>query len=196
MQIKLAFQKAEQLAFVDSYDRCVIANLFDAFDRDCDGVLSADEGRTLLIHWLKGAHLHLLPVLHSLVAGLTCCKIRTALVLAKYDDGPDGNKDDDVEWLLSEPACHAGSMHAIHLKAQERGEMKASLVFATFGSRLAPLLSFYQTLQGLEGMYKAVLLPMHTASLKVSAGGGAAGGGRSTSSSNTLSIRGAQRGVC
>ena len=47
----------------------IVERLFSAFDEDEDGVLSGTEGRALLQHWLKGAHLHLLSLLHSLLAG-------------------------------------------------------------------------------------------------------------------------------
>jgi len=96
------------------------------------------------------------------------------------DEMNAGDSDDDVAWVRSETAravshnnmrdsqgdlsgknLECNSMLALHLKAQERGELKASLVISSFGSRLAPFLQAFQSPQGLQTLYAAVLLPLH-----------------------------------
>ena len=79
----LDFQRAESLAFVGACDAAVVEHLFEAFDVDCDNVLSRAEGEKLLLTWLRDAQVHLPAVLHSLVAGLVACKISTALALSR-----------------------------------------------------------------------------------------------------------------
>jgi hypothetical protein len=131
VQPLLDFQRAELMALVDAYDRLILENIFDAFDLDSDGVLSEEEGTALLSLWLKGAHLHLLPVLHSLVAGLMSSKMRMVLAFGRNaDQGNNANmwgQDSDVAWVLrsSAPSAFAfshvfniplGSGCLLHLK--------------------------------------------------------------------------------
>jgi hypothetical protein len=111
VQPLLDFQRAELMALVDAYDRLILENIFDAFDLDSDGVLSEEEGTALLSLWLKGAHLHLLPVLHSLVAGLVSSKMRMVLAFGRNaDQGNNANmwgQDSDVAWVLRSSAPSA-----------------------------------------------------------------------------------------
>lgn len=168
----LDFQRAELMALVDAYDRYVLENVFDAFDLDSDGVISEEEGLALLALWLKGAHLHLLPVLHSLVAGLVSTKVRMAVALGRdtdvtTDQGAGGGRstwgqDDDVAWVLRhfpEPWC--ANKHAVYVKTQEQGEARASQLLSSVGARLSPLILLHQSPQGLQAMHRAVLQPMH-----------------------------------
>jgi hypothetical protein len=108
VQPLLDFQRAELMALVDAYDRLVLENVFDAFDLDSDGVISEEEGTALLSLWLKGAHLHLLPVLHSLVAGLVSSKMRMVLAFGRDADQRNNanmwGQDSDVAWVLRSSA--------------------------------------------------------------------------------------------
>ena len=108
VQPLLDFQRAELMALVDAYDRLILENIFDAFDLDSDGVISEEEGTALLSLWLKGAHLHLLPVLHSLVAGLVSSKMRMVLAFGRDADQRNNanmwGQDSDVAWVLRSSA--------------------------------------------------------------------------------------------
>jgi len=167
----LDFQRAESLAFVGAYDSAVVEHLFEVFDVDCDNVLSRAEGEKLLLAWLRDAQVHLLAVLHSLVAGLVACKISTALALAcdpRADSwgGADTSSagfafDEDVEWVRNAAGVQGrGSKNALQLRAQERGEMKASLVLSRFGSRLGPMLASLQPPARVSELYDTVLAPL------------------------------------